>query len=128
MLDVEGFILVGGASSRMGADKSQPVLGGRTTVERIADALRPIAEKISVVGAHTAGTAQLPDVPDLYQRWGPLGGIHAALRAARAEWSVVVACDLPFVTDELLRRLMMFIEDIDAVVPVQSDKYPQPLC
>jgi molybdopterin-guanine dinucleotide biosynthesis protein A len=128
MLDVEGFILVGGASSRMGVDKSRLVLEGRASAERIAAALRPIAEKISVVGSHAPGADQLPNVPDLHQRWGPLGGIHAALSAARAEWCVVVACDLPFVTSELLGRLMMYIDDVDAVVPMQADKYAQPLC
>ena len=128
MLDVEGFILVGGASSRMGADKSQLALEGRTSVERIADAVRPIAEKISVVGAYAAAANQLPNVPDLHTGWGPLGGIHAALRAASAEWCVVVACDLPFVTSELLGRLVTFVDGVDAVVPVQADKYPQPLC
>jgi len=128
MLDVEGFILVGGASSRMGADKSQLLLGGRTNVERIADALRPVAEKISVVGSRAAAHGQLPNVPDLHERWGPLGGIHASLRVAKAEWCFVVACDLPFVTTELFGCLMMFIAGVDAVVPVQEDQYPQPLC
>ena len=36
MLDVEGFILVGGASSRMGADKSSLLLNGKTTVSLIS--------------------------------------------------------------------------------------------
>ena len=82
MLDVEGFILVGGASSRMGADKSGLVLNGKTTVSLIAEALRPVTSNVSLVGSsRRSSTLRLPNVPDVNERWGPLGGIQAALRA-----------------------------------------------
>ncbi len=68
------------------------------------------------------------NVPDVYGGWGALGGLHASLAACRAEWAVVVACDLPFVTGELLARLYLLREDFDAVVPVQRDGRLQPLC
>jgi molybdopterin-guanine dinucleotide biosynthesis protein A len=70
----------------------------------------------------------LPDVPDVYMAWGALGGVHAALSACSAEWAAVVACDLPFVTGDLLMRLKALSEDFDAVVPVQQDGRLQPLC
>ena len=131
MLDVEGFILVGGASSRMGADKSALVLGGQTIVERIATTMRSVAKKVSVVGAKDR-IYPLPVVYDLAESWGPLGGIHAALTSAETKWCVVIACDLPFVTDELLQRLLNLRFDnraiFDAVVPIQADDHPQPLC
>lgn len=131
MLDVEGFILVGGASSRMGTDKSHLVLGGQTTVERIAAAMSSITLRVQLVGARAKQTPY-PNVADLAESWGPLGGIQAALHAATADWSIVVACDLPFITPELLQRLLGFLskdsETFDAVVPIQADNYPQPLC
>jgi len=49
MLDVEGFILVGGASSRMGRDKSRLMLGGQTTVELIAEAMANVASRVRLV-------------------------------------------------------------------------------
>jgi molybdopterin-guanine dinucleotide biosynthesis protein A len=130
MLDVEGFILVGGASSRMGADKSRLVLDGQTGVERIADSMRSMAGRISLVGSlQDPSQSALPNIPDLHNRWGPLGGIHAALTAARADWCLIVACDLPFVTSEMFERLSKDIdESIDAIVPLQDDARPQPLC
>lgn len=131
MLDVEGFILVGGASSRMGQDKSRLTLGGRTTVERIAEAMADIASRVHLVGG-TDDQNQCASVPDLTESWGPLGGIHAALHAAEAEWCIVIACDLPFVSSGLLRKLLELgsntTERSDAVVPIQADDYPQPLC
>jgi len=42
MLDVEGFILVGGASSRMGKDKASLVFHGQTAIELIAEQLSSI--------------------------------------------------------------------------------------
>ena len=126
---IEGFILVGGASSRMGTDKAFLSLGGRSFVERIASALSSVTDRVSMVGARAPSAAsQLPVVPDMYEKWGALGGLHAALCACRAPWAAVVACDLPFVTGELFLRLAALRENFDAVVPVQNDARPQPLC
>jgi molybdopterin-guanine dinucleotide biosynthesis protein A len=132
MLDVEGFILVGGASSRMGADKSGLVLNGKTTVSLILEALRPLTSKVSVVGTSPeASSSGLPAVPDLHENWGPLAGIQAALHACRSEHCLVIACDLPFVTCELFAFLLGVESQTDgpaAVVPLQSDGRAQPLC
>jgi molybdenum cofactor guanylyltransferase len=131
MLDVEGFILVGGESSRMGKDKSRLLVNGKTTVSLITEALRPVTTSIRLVGSHLEPTDSLLNIPDLQYKWGPLGGIQAALRAGRTKFCVVVACDLPFVTTELFARLLSFreaSEACDAIVPRQEDGRPQPLC
>lgn len=129
MLEVEGFILVGGASSRMGTDKARLALGGRQFVERIAGALSSITGRVRVVGERQSqGEWKLQNVPDQYPSWGALGGLHAALSAADAPWAAIVACDLPFVTGELFARLASLREEFEAVVPVQSDGRRQPLC
>jgi molybdopterin-guanine dinucleotide biosynthesis protein A len=137
MMDsIEGFVLAGGASSRMGTDKAQLVLGGQTFIERIARALQSVASTVTVVGSNREGENDrvslnghtLPVVPDVFEKWGALGGLHAALSAARADWALVVACDLPFVTGELFLRLADLRADWDAVAPVQNDHRPQPLC
>ena len=130
MFDVEGFILVGGASSRMGSDKAQLKFGGRTGVDLVAAALRPKVGTVRLVGSRgEARLSPLQNVPDLHERWGALGGIHAALDACQSAWAAIVACDLPLVTAELFARLWQFAkEPFDAVVPVQPDGRPQPLC
>ncbi|HEY0004357.1 MAG TPA: molybdenum cofactor guanylyltransferase [Pyrinomonadaceae bacterium] len=129
MSEIEGFILAGGASSRMGRDKARLSLGQKQFVERIADALRHIADRLSLVGARDPAAAwRWPNVPDVHKSWGALGGLHAALKASRAPWAAVVACDLPFVTGELFLRLAARREGFDAVVPLQMDGRRQPLC
>ncbi|HET6854044.1 MAG TPA: molybdenum cofactor guanylyltransferase [Pyrinomonadaceae bacterium] len=124
MDDIEAFILAGGASRRMGTDKSQLHIEQKTFTELIAETLLKTTDLVTIVGRNDA---QLPSVPDIYPQWGALGGLHAALTACRREWAVVVACDLPFVTAELFQHLAGLRMDHEAVVPVQPDGRPQPL-
>jgi molybdopterin-guanine dinucleotide biosynthesis protein A len=117
----------------MGADKSQLVIDGKTTVSLITEALRPVTSKVTMVGAPADATSSsLASIPDLQERWGPLGGIQAALNACKTEYCLVVACDLPLLTSELFVHLSQLAnekdEDFAAVVPLQSDDRPQPLC
>jgi molybdenum cofactor guanylyltransferase len=130
MFDVEGFILVGGQSRRMGSDKSRLVFAGQTGVAHIAAALRPLTLSVRLVGSRDH-CGDFQNIPDLDERWGALGGIHAALDACRSTWALIAACDLPLVTTELFKRLWQEAETaevFDAIVPIQSDGRPQPLC
>ena len=126
MEQIAAFILAGGASSRMGTDKSQLRLERQTFTERIAETLLKITDSVTIVG-RDSDESSLPSVADVYPKWGALGGVHAALTACSREWAIVVACDLPFVTAELFEYLAALRMDQDAVVPVQEDGRPQPL-
>ncbi|HYH87205.1 MAG TPA: molybdenum cofactor guanylyltransferase [Pyrinomonadaceae bacterium] len=130
MNEIEGFILAGGASSRMGEDKSLLRLGGLTFVEIIAGALRPVAARVRLVSSRPDAEAHgLPVVADVFEGRGAIGGLHAALAVCGASWALVVSCDLPFVTTELLARLASLRGDgADAVAPLQNDGREQPLC
>jgi len=126
MKDTEAFILAGGASSRMGTDKSQLLIDRQTFAERIAETLLKVTDSVTVVG-RPLEDSNLPSVPDVYPQWGALGGLHAALAACRRDWAIIVACDLPFVTAELFQSLSSLRLDHEAVVPIQPDGRPQPL-
>ncbi|HEY0080011.1 MAG TPA: molybdenum cofactor guanylyltransferase [Pyrinomonadaceae bacterium] len=136
MPEIEGFILAGGASSRMGTDKARLPLDGRSLVERVAGALSRVVGRVSVVSSKAdAGAWGLPVVADIHEGCGALGGIHAALAHAEASWAAIVSCDLPFVTGELFARLKALRETeeaggdaFDAVAPLQPDGRAQPLC
>lgn len=121
---MEAFILAGGASRRMGTDKSQLPIERQTFAERIAETLLQVADRVTLVGG--VGSS-LPRVEDVYPQWGALGGLHAALATCAGDWAIVVACDLPFVTAELFSLLASKRLDHDAVVAIQPDGRPQPL-
>ncbi|HEY8413999.1 MAG TPA: molybdenum cofactor guanylyltransferase [Pyrinomonadaceae bacterium] len=114
---LQGFILAGGQSRRMGTDKSRLKIENETFTERIYKTLLELTDTITVVRAEQ----------DIYPNWGALGGLHAALSACEREWALIIACDLPFVTAELFKHLASLRTDHDAVVPLQSDGRPQPL-
>ncbi len=124
---IEAFILAGGASSRMGTDKSQLLIDEESFTQRIADTLFKVTSSVTLVG-HAAGTLGLRLAKDVYPSWGALGGLHGALNACQTSWAIVVACDLPFVTAELLKKLANERNEHEAVVPFQPDGRLQPLC
>lgn len=127
---LQGFILAGGQSRRMGRDKSQLLLENQTFTDRIAETLVEVAESVTLVGSRRTSqqtNSRYAVTPDVYPEWGALGGVHAALAACRSEWAIVVACDLPFVTAELFNYLASLRNGHDAVVPLQPDGRPQPL-
>ncbi len=113
----------------MGRDKARLRFDEREFVELIGAALSPVTVSVRIVGAHGPETEwPYANVPDRHPGWGALGGIETALQACATETALIVACDLPFVTTVLFERLLSLREGYDAVVPVQEDGRPQPLC
>jgi len=64
---------------------------------------------------------------DLYPGKGPLGGIYTGLLASQSLHSIVVACDMPFLSTELLRYMIEQCGDFDAVVPRLGEGMAEPL-
>ena len=122
---VAGFILAGGQSSRMGVDKGLLEIAGEPMIVRVARSVE------SVVGAPAmvVGTPEkyreleLRAIADDWPGFGPLGGIATALRASDADWNLIVACDLPYLTREWLEYLLRRARDSaeEAVVPMNTD-------
>ena len=136
----DGYILIGGASSRMGIDKFRLRLGESTFAERALTALREIAGNrvYYVVGANRAEEAAAllppaaPVITDVIPNKAALGGIYTALSHSANDWTAVLACDYPFVTADLFLHLAKIANsaatNISAIVPVQPDGRIQPLC
>lgn len=128
-LEVAGFILAGGKSSRMGRDKALIEFGGETLLARAWRTVNTVCDKSFVVGDPAKYSSYGPIVEDVYKEQGPLGGIHAALTLGAARLNLVVAVDMPFITSELLRFLIMQskMSAAAACVP-EIDGRLQPLC
>ncbi|MBX3298426.1 MAG: molybdenum cofactor guanylyltransferase [Acidobacteria bacterium] len=136
---IDGFVLAGGLSRRMGQNKAALLLGGRTLVDRAADTLGSISDKVYVVGNITGETTSLPliqDHPTKSNSRGSIVGLYTALVNAKTDWVAVLACDLPFITGELMTRMADILRHdftphviaVDAIFAEQPDGRIQPLC
>ncbi len=118
---VSMFILAGGHSTRMGADKALLQLGGKTLLERALGKAREVSDSVMVVGkGELYASFGAPIVEDEFPECGPLGGIHAALGTSRSELNIVLSVDAPLVTTAFLRFMVERAEastDALAVVP-----------
>jgi len=124
-----GFVLAGGRSSRMGADKAFLKLDGRTLLESALSVVRSVTGEAAIVGDRDKYAAHGKVIDDIYPRAGPLAGIHAALVGTSAELNLILAVDLPFVSAELLTFLLDCAENTEAVVTLpRSGGRLQPLC
>jgi molybdopterin-guanine dinucleotide biosynthesis protein A len=95
--DVSAFILAGGKSTRMGADKAFVEYEGRTLLARALDLTRSVVSGVWIVGSKQKFAALAPVVEDVFRDCGPLGGIHAALLGSFTELNLMLAVDMPFV-------------------------------
>jgi len=120
-------VLTGGTSRRMGADKALLVVAGTTLLARTLAALCAVSDDVTIIGARPAyARFGVPVVADDFPSGGPLGGLATALRVARHEQTLVVACDMPLLSVALLRAMAAEPRDYDALVPLLSGR-PQPL-
>jgi molybdopterin-guanine dinucleotide biosynthesis protein A len=113
----------------MGANKALLEVCGTGILQRTAGLLRPLAAEVFVVADDAApyAAAGLPVVPDLLPGLGALGGIHAALARSATPFVLCVACDLPLLSEALLRLICgAAAPGVDAVLP-QLPTGPEPL-
>lgn len=125
-----GFVLVGGKSSRMGRDKALLPWAGATLAEHVAGTVARVVPGVALIGSpELYGRLGYEVHADLFPNCGPIGGIATALKVSPAEWNLIVACDMPQISEAQLEMLLAAAErsDGDCVVPV-SDSGPEPVC
>jgi molybdenum cofactor guanylyltransferase len=128
-LPLAAAILAGGHARRFGGvTKAALTIGATAIIDRQLEALREVTTDIFVVGRDDPAWVSrgLRIVPDEIPETGPLGGIYTAIVQSPCERTLVVACDMPFLSGTLLRRLAA-VEDADLVIPRRARGY-EPLC
>lgn len=125
-----GFVLAGGASTRMGRDKTQISWGSGTLLTHAIERMRLISDDVRVVGRVEANNLPVPVLTDKLSDIGPLAGIHSALSHSRTDWNLILAVDLPLITPRMLvwlADLRLADESKTAIVPRVKSRL-QPLC
>lgn len=126
---INGFVLAGGKSSRMGHDKALMQFEGKPLVLRAAEILRPCATEVTLLApAERYGNLGFPIIADKWPDQGPLAAICTGLLSSTTEWNVFLACDLPMISRQFIQLLVQRIRTTraDAVVPRTADGW-QPL-
>jgi molybdopterin-guanine dinucleotide biosynthesis protein A len=120
-------ILTGGQSSRMGTNKAFTRVGGVPIIERILQRIGDLGEETILITNTPAEYAHLglPAYPDRISGKGPLGGLYTALSEAHCPYILAVSCDQPFLNPVLLQALIDQRSDVDVVVPLDREDYPQ---
>ena len=128
--EVIGVVLCGGASRRMGADKGSLRLGEGELLDRVVEVLDGVCDEVALACGTEERYADrgLRLVMDSKEGQGPMEGIAASLESTRAEWVVVLACDLPGVVMEVPKALLERArnEDLDACL-LESRRGMEPL-
>lgn len=117
----------------MGEDKALIEVSGQTLVARLLGLVKSVCENSTLIGPRDRYSGLGLDVEiieDVVEPCGPLGGILTGLRHSKHEYALILACDLPFMTDRFLRYLVgaTMVEQPDIAVPVDGSGEYQPLC
>jgi molybdopterin-guanine dinucleotide biosynthesis protein A len=130
MLRFTVAVIAGGASSRMGTDKSFVLLAGKPMIEHVLSRVAELDQaETLIVTNHVDDYAQyhLRTVTDVLPQKGSLGGIYSAIYHSQTEYILTLACDMPFVNPDLLHYMTSLCPgSFDVIVP-RVKGYPQGL-
>jgi len=126
---ITGIVLAGGRSSRMGSDKSLMVLNGKTLVEYAIDALKPLCNKVVISSNNFIYDFTGCEVwPDELPERAPMIGIYSCLKRSETGINIILSCDMPLMSTEMLEYLLENSANHDITVPVHGDHFIEPLC
>ena len=117
--EITGVILAGGKSSRFGINKAFVEINGSRLIDRVTGLLSAIFKRTILItnSPHDYSYLGLPIYEDLIRGLGPIGGIFTGLENIHDEAGFFIACDMPFVSEDLIRYIVSVRGDYDAVVP-----------
>ena len=126
---MNGFVLAGGRSTRMGTDKALLHYAGLPLIEHAINLLKAAGVVPHIVGARPDLSAFAPVIEDLHPGCGPLGGIESALAASSSDANLLLPVDLPLLPPVFLRYLLerASITRASATIPTLGGR-PEPLC
>ncbi len=127
-MNISVFILCGGKSSRMQSEKGLVLFQEKPFIEHIIKAILPITEQIKLITA-SKEYDYLPyeKIPDIISDKGPLGGIYTALSHSETEFNLILSCDIPLISTELLTELISKHTEEAGITVFASESKTHPL-
>lgn len=128
-------ILAGGFSKRFGQEKGVIQLGGRPLILHLLDKVsKTVEETVVVVSSETQKETferllshEASVVIDKHKAQSPLVGASAGFEGAHGEYSLLLPCDTPFVSSQIIRFLLDLCVNKSAVIPRWPRGYIEPL-
>jgi len=124
-----GIILAGGKSSRMGQEKGLLLYKNKPFVAHLIELLRFYCDEI-IISSNSSNYEQFNTkiIPDEYKNCGPLGGLHSALKESKSQKNIVVPCDMPLISLQLLKLLtrdtrafdLLYMKNKDETFPLNA--------
>ena len=138
-MEISAVVLSGGKGARMGREKLFLSAGSAPLAERVIRAVHPFASEIILsIAARQVSPAlhffsgiidfyNIRLVEDRAEGRGPLEGIASGLTFAKFEWSFVCACDMPFLSLDVIRTLWNAGDRKASVIIPRIGGYLEPL-
>ncbi|GAB4209127.1 MAG: molybdenum cofactor guanylyltransferase [Bacteroidia bacterium] len=126
---MNAIILAGGKATRLnGMNKGLILYNNKPFIEIIIDKISPFVKNIIIsANSHEYDYLNYPVLSDVVKDIGPLGGIATCLEFSDEEKNLIISCDTPFITTDIIQHLINHQHKADIVVPVVNNNI-HPLC
>jgi molybdopterin-guanine dinucleotide biosynthesis protein A len=131
---IQGLVLAGGKSSRMQRDKAALTYQGRNQLDRAVELasrhVNPVFVSVRAAQAGDPARKNRALIVDSVAGEGPMVGIRSAFAHSPDVAWLILACDLPFLSDEVLAQLLRSRDPTRTATAYRSahDGLPEPLC
>jgi len=126
--NIPAILFAGGQSSRMGKDKALlPFAGYSTLSEYQYERLNKLFTTVYISAKENKFNFEAPLIKDRYKASSPLVGIVSLFETLDADEVFILSVDAPFVTKEVISKLLKNREGYDAII-AKTKSGRQPLC
>lgn len=123
-----GILLAGGKSSRMGEDKAFLKYGGLFLYQYNLKILEHFSDNLIISSSNTAfNQSNYLRVEDDIPGLGPIGGIYSSLKRISYKNAIVLPCDLPFITIDIIDTLIANSHGYEICIAQNMSGQPEPL-
>ena len=128
MMDISIVIQAGGKSKRMGTDKGLVQFKSTTLIEYIIGQVKHLSSDLMIVSNKPDDyqTFGFPVSGDVFHDVGGLAGLHTGLINSKNEKVLMLGCDMPFHSLDLLNYMIGLSADFEIVIPKTGDGKYEP--